>query len=112
MLVLIDSGASHNFISTKLVQRLKLTVEGKPAYSVKLGDGFRRSTHGYCENIVIKVENHTVTEKFYVFELGGVDVILGVAWLATLGDMEVNWKALTMSFPYGGQKIQIWGTLR
>jgi len=101
--------ASHNFISTKLVQRLKLTVEGMPTYSVKLGDGFRRSTCGFCENIVIKLENHIVKEKFYVFELGGVDVILGVAWLGTLGDVEVNWKALTMTFPYGGRRIQIRG---
>jgi len=72
---------------------------------MKLGDGFIRSTSGYCENIVIKLENHTVKEKFYVFELRRVDVILGVAWLATLGDVEVNWKALTMTFPYGGRRI-------
>jgi len=28
--------------------------------------------------------------EFFLFELGGVDVILGVAWLETLGDVKAN----------------------
>jgi len=49
VLILIDSGASHNFISKDLVEELGLEVEDTPAYSVKLGYGFRRATKGCCK---------------------------------------------------------------
>jgi len=48
VLILIDSGASHNFISKDLVEELGLEVQDTPAYSVKLGDVFRRVTKGCC----------------------------------------------------------------
>lgn len=39
VMILIDSGASHNFISSKLVKSLGLQVESTKPYKVKLGDG-------------------------------------------------------------------------
>lgn len=39
-----------------------------------------------------------VIEYFLPFELGGSDVILGIKWLQTLGDMTVNWLELRMQF--------------
>jgi len=41
-----------------------------------------------------------------LFELGGADVILRIAWLATLGDVKVNCKTLTMDFFSQGHKVQ------
>ena len=57
----------------------------------------------------MKLENYTFKETFFLFELRGVDVILRVAWLATLGDVRVNWKTLIMNFCIEGQKMQIKG---
>jgi len=98
VLILIDSGVSHNFISTDLVKELTLDMEDTPAYSVKLGDGFRRGTRGCCKEVIVKLEKHIIKERFYLFELEGVDVILGITWLASLGDVKVNWRTLTMTF--------------
>ena len=41
-LVLIDSGASHNFITVDLVSQLGLSVEPTPSYNVRLGDGHKK----------------------------------------------------------------------
>lgn len=48
-------------------------------------------------------------EEFYVFELGDVDVILGVAWLAKLGEVRINWENMTMIYNTGDKKISIRG---
>lgn len=40
---------------------------------------------------------------------GTTDVLLGMKWLKTLGDMKVNWKPLTMVFQYGGQMVTLRG---
>jgi len=44
-----------------------------------------------------------------LFELGGVEIILGVAWLAKLGGVRLNWKTLSMSFMDQGRMIYIKG---
>jgi len=36
-------------------------------------------------------------------------MILGVAWLVTLGEVKINWKTLTMSFCRGGKQVHIRG---
>ena len=38
-----------------------------------------------------------------------MDIILGVAWLAMLGDVKVNWSSLMMNFHYQGKPVQIKG---
>jgi len=50
-LVLIDSGASHNFISTELVSQLGLHIESTLTYTVRLGDGHKKSTSGCCPKV-------------------------------------------------------------
>lgn len=109
VLILIDSGASHNFISNDLVKELGLTVEDTPQYLVSLGDGQKKKTRGCCEKVVIHMGEIDITERFHLFELGGVDVILGVEWLAKLGEVTLNWRELTMVFEQGGRKRTIKG---
>ncbi|KAF2309322.1 hypothetical protein GH714_001617 [Hevea brasiliensis] len=44
IVVMVDSGASHNFISTQLVQFLNLPISATPTFNVKLGDGCKISS--------------------------------------------------------------------
>jgi len=106
--MLIDSGASHNFISVELVCQLGLQVESTPSYNVRLCDGHKKRASGCCQKVKVKLGNYMIKETFFLFELEGLDVILRVAWLATLG-VKVNWKTLIMNFCIDGQKVQISG---
>lgn len=44
-----------------------------------------------------------------MFNLGRVGLILGVAWLATLGEIKANWQTLSMSFIHQVQNMIIQG---
>lgn len=46
----------------------------------------------------------------YVLELAGVDVVLGVQWLAGLGNVISNYKSMTMSFLHEGQRVILSGS--
>ncbi|GJS76206.1 reverse transcriptase [Tanacetum coccineum] len=45
-----------------------------------------------------------------VIALGGCEMVLGVQWLATLGDIKFNFQKLTMEFDYGKSKVLLRGT--
>lgn len=109
MLILIDNGANYNFISANLVVELGLVVQETSSHNVCLGDGHRKTTSGCCNNIIIQLENLEVKEKFYLSEIGGVDLIMGVTWLASLVEVKINWKILTMSFGHGEREVLIKG---
>ncbi|MCH86117.1 hypothetical protein A2U01_0006971, partial [Trifolium medium] len=108
VVILIDSGASHNFISQGLVRKMNWNVEDTCSMSIKLGDGSCSKTKGTCRDLEIDMEGMKVVVDVQLFELGCVDVVLGIEWLRTLGDMIVNWKKHTMSFWYNKQ----WVTMR
>ncbi|XP_078429554.1 uncharacterized protein LOC144701690 [Wolffia australiana] len=51
--LLIDGGATYNFIKPKVIQALSIQVSPYHKFSISLGDGFRRMTEGICLNIPI-----------------------------------------------------------
>ncbi|KAF2313837.1 hypothetical protein GH714_018224 [Hevea brasiliensis] len=109
VVVLVDSGASHNFISNQLVQRLQLPVSATPSFNVKLGDGCKVSSTGLCKQLELQLLDYTVNTDCYVFPLGGVDFILGVAWLETLGEIHANWRQMTLKFQMGNRTVILQG---
>ncbi|XP_037497049.1 uncharacterized protein LOC119371287 [Jatropha curcas] len=109
VLVMVDSGASHNFVSSDLAQALNLAVEPTDPFLVKLGDGHRMKTSGVCSNLHLQLGSYTISGDFFIFPLRDLDIILGVAWLETLGDVQVNWQWLTMKFLHQNQLVELCG---
>ncbi|WVZ04403.1 hypothetical protein V8G54_025209 [Vigna mungo] len=105
------NGASHNFISRSVVEELGLSVAETPTYAVSLGDGCKNWTSGRCEKVELKLRDVKVEEDMYVFELGGVDLILGIVWLAKLGEVVINWRDMSMQYVVDGEKMMIKGDL-
>jgi len=81
VLVVIDSGASHNFISPQVVSILGIVVEqGKPI-RVRLGDGHRVATGGKCRGMKVQLGEFLTEVHAYVLELGNLYMIFEVVWL-------------------------------
>lgn len=59
--------------------------------------------------MVLSLPGCEVLTEYFVFPLGGVDIILGVAWLAELGEVRTNWETLTTSFEKEGSKVILRG---
>ncbi|TYK16772.1 Transposon Ty3-G Gag-Pol polyprotein [Cucumis melo var. makuwa] len=109
VVVLIDCGATHNFVSEKLVTSLQLPIKETAHYGVILGSGAAIQGKGICESVEIQMKNWTVKEDFLPLELGGVDVILGMQWLYSLGVTTCDWKNLTLTFYDNEKQICIKG---
>ncbi|CAJ2651205.1 unnamed protein product [Trifolium pratense] len=108
VLILVDSGATHNFISQKLVHQMDWPIEPTAQMNVKLGNGVQIATQGRCKELEVYIGDFKIKPDVHLFELGGIDIVLGIEWLKTLGDTIINWKQQTMSFWAFGK----WVTLK
>ncbi|TYK13876.1 Ty3/gypsy retrotransposon protein [Cucumis melo var. makuwa] len=109
VVILIDCGATHNFIAEDLVTRLGVTLQETPNYGVILGSGTAVKGKGVCWDVEVHLEGWKVTDSFLPLQLGGVDMILGMQWLHSLGVTEVDWKRLVLTFHHQGKKVVIRG---
>ncbi|KAH6765098.1 hypothetical protein C2S51_016347 [Perilla frutescens var. frutescens] len=90
LLMMVDSGASHYFISEHMAHSLQLSVDNTSHFTMVLEDGSRVHTRGTCKDIPVIINGHKFVITCYVFSLRSVDIILGVTWLAQLGDVIAN----------------------
>lgn len=78
VLVLIDSGATSNFISTPLVHKLGKTISACTTFGVTLGTDLKVYGEAVCKGISLELQGITILDEFFALELGSLDVILGV----------------------------------
>ncbi|XP_073035244.1 uncharacterized protein [Primulina eburnea] len=109
VVAMVDSGASHNFVSKKLIAELGLVCDESITFGVCLGDGCRVSCQGVCRELEVDLGQCRVKIEGYLFELGGIDLILGVDWLRTLGDVLLNWNKMEMRFSWDDQTVVLRG---
>ncbi|KZV49468.1 hypothetical protein F511_35963 [Dorcoceras hygrometricum] len=107
--IMIDSGATHNFISRALVEKIGVEVDESVRFGVCLGDGGKVQCQGVCRNLQLDLGDCQLNITGNLFDLGGVDVILGVEWLRTLGEVRLDWGKMRMRFREGEREIELKG---
>ncbi|KAF7817723.1 putative mitochondrial protein [Senna tora] len=56
VLIMIDSGASHNFISTSFVDKMSLPKVKTSSYTITVGDGHSVKSEGRCDSSLARTE--------------------------------------------------------
>ena len=98
LMILLDSGSTHNFMRTKTAERLKLFMTSTKPFKVHVGSGDSLICKAKCDNVLIQIQGHEFPVDFFVLDFNGLDVVLGVQWLQTLGTVHTNYRDLTMEF--------------
>jgi hypothetical protein len=96
--VLIDGGASHNFIDAALVSKRHLPTIEFDGFMVEVQGGSTMPCERYIPQLNITLGRCSLTQDFYVMDLPDTNVILGVQWLSTLGPITTNYETMEMSF--------------
>lgn len=109
VLVLVDSGVTHNFIAPQVVQSLGLKIDHSKRIPVKLGDGHRVFNGGKCSGVPLQVNDLTIVVEAFVLDLRGMDIILEVAWLQSLGKIIMDYREMTMSFTLQDKPVLLCG---
>ena len=106
-MVLIECGASHNFISTDLVTKLGIPSINTCNFRVNMGTCLSIKGEGLCKDVVLQLQNIEVRADFLLLKLGNDDVIFEMEWLEMLGEMQVNWQNLAMNFQQNGLVVTL-----
>ena len=92
--VLVDSGATDNFISTKILKHMKIgSLRLKKPRTVWNIDGTHNKAGAITDFVDLQVRCGSKTEdmKFLVTDLGEDEIILGYPWLAAF-QPDIDWK--------------------
>jgi hypothetical protein len=101
---LIDGGATHNIIDVAWVAKRRVATKDFEGFKVAVVDRFNVSCTNKISRLALTIGNYTLTKDFYVVDVADSDAVWGVQWLQTLGDINTNYKQMTMKFFTPGGK--------
>src|SRR5277367_6156632 len=85
VIVLIDSGSTHNFIHCKIAKELNCFLYPTLECQVMVANGGTINFSGKCHNIKLSMGGYVLNSKMISIPMGGANVVLGVQWLQSLG---------------------------
>ena len=97
--VLIDNGSTHNFINCNLAKLLNCFIYTTTNFQVMVADGGTINCSWKCHNIKLSMKEYLSNNPIIAIQMGGVDIVLGVQWLQSLGTMALYFQELFMISP-------------
>ena len=92
VIMLIDSGSTHNFIHCKVAKELNFFLYPAPECQVMVANGGTINFYGKFHDIKLSMGQYVLTSPMLSIPMGGADVVLGVQWLQFLGTITFNFK--------------------
>uniref|UniRef100_A0A2N9H8H7 RNA-directed DNA polymerase n=1 Tax=Fagus sylvatica TaxID=28930 RepID=A0A2N9H8H7_FAGSY len=107
--ILIDSGSTHNFINSKIAKKLGCRTISAPTFHVEVANGERLSCNEIYQTVPMDIQGYAFVTHLFQLDLQGSDIVLGMQWLRSLGQVLHDWANLTMEFSANGQPHLIKG---
>ena len=98
MLILVDSGSSHSFISSQFVALTKLPTVSTQREKVKLANGECMTTNRKVQGLSWYCQGHTLSTDMVVLDMHPYDAILGFDWLQSNSPMQCDWQQKHWNF--------------
>ena len=108
--IMIDDGATHNFLNYALVKRLKLPQSNSDhEYVVHLANG--QDSHVWdtiVKGVKLKMQDYEASLDFQVMHLARADIYLGREWLYNLGpSLSRSYQDNSLEFTHEGQRVRL-----
>jgi hypothetical protein len=104
--ILIDSGATSNYVSEEFVTKNRMKTTKTAGVRVQLADGTICECTARLPRAEVKIGPCRDKADFYVLPMLGNDVILGAVWLTTMNP-QIDWQTKTITIQQGGHSIRL-----
>ncbi|CAL9132125.1 unnamed protein product, partial [Musa textilis] len=103
--ILIDTGSTNNFMDRKIATRLSYHIDVCDKFEVKVANGRILTCNSQCSMIQLTMQGQELLVDFFLLPLEDYEVVLGIEWLSTLGDVSWNFSNLIMKFFVNGKQV-------
>jgi hypothetical protein len=111
VIILVDSGSTHNFIHRCISQETNFYICVVNNFQIMIVNGGSMKCGGRCENVCLQIGQYHMKYHMFSIDMGGCDIVLGAEWLRTLGPILMDFKELTMQFNQEGQQYKFQGII-
>ena len=102
--ILVDSGSTHNFLDIQVAKKFGCKIEEIEPLHVVVADGNKLHISTIVRNFTWTIQHTTFESNIMLIPLGCCDLVLGIEWLVTLGDITWNFDKLSMEFKVQGRR--------
>lgn len=109
LMILVDSGSSHTFLSQHLAQDLQGVTSMSHPITVRVANGQTLTCDTHIPSAHWFIQNCSFSSTLKILPLSHFDLIIGMDWLESFSPMKVHWKAKWMCIPYEGSTVFLQG---
>ncbi|OMO81357.1 Retrotransposon gag protein [Corchorus olitorius] len=109
IMILIDTGSTHNFINTAVAKRLGCATLPMSHVPVTVANGEALTCKEMCRQLKWEVQGLVQNTDVLLIQLLGCDMVLGIQWLQSLGPIWWDFNLLLMKFSIDNVLHQLQG---
>jgi hypothetical protein len=109
VIILVDSGSTHNFIHRRISQETHCYIHVVNNFQIMIANGGSMKCGGCCENVHLQIGDYHLKSHMFSICMGSCDIVLAADWLRTLGPILMDFKQLTMQFDQEGHQYKFQG---
>ena len=109
VILLINSGSTHNFTHCKISKELNCFLYPAPECHVMIENGGTTNFSGKCHNIRLSMGEYVLNSPILSIPMGGADVVLGIQWLQSLGTIAFNFQENFLKKFWEGKEVELRG---
>jgi hypothetical protein len=109
VIILVDSGSTHNFIHRRIAQETHCHIHVVNNFQIMIANGGSMKCGGCCENVCLQIGDYHLKFHMFAIDMRGCDIVLSADWLSTLGPILMDFKDLTMQFDQEGHQYKFQG---
>ncbi|GKC91516.1 reverse transcriptase [Tanacetum coccineum] len=110
--ILVECSSTYNFMDLNIAKKLGCQLISACPLQVEVAGGNNLISNYICKGFAWRCRGEEFETNVMLFSLGGCEMVLGIQWLSTLGNILNNFKEIKMEFKYNGKKILLRGTLK
>jgi hypothetical protein len=77
VIILFDSGSTHNFIHHCIAQVTNCYIRVVNNFQIMIANGGSMECGGHCENVYLQIGHYQMKSHMFSIDMGGCDIMLG-----------------------------------